>query len=136
MIARWITLDGWRFYCFFATSRYDSNRILRLLDRCGASRSILRRVAIKMRLDKLDSGFTYTNPYRRRTVMVVGRSSSGAEFLNSFVHELRHLADDYGKANRILLDGEGIAYFSGDMAYNFADIVCALTCDHCRRNTA
>lgn len=82
--------------------------------------------------DKMDTGFTYTNPYRHHVIMVVGRSSSGAEFLNSFVHELRHLADDFGRANDISLSGETIAYFSGDMAYALADVVCVLGCDCCR----
>lgn len=83
--------------------------------------------------DRMDTGFTYTNPYRRHVVMVVGRSSSGAEFINSFVHELRHLADDFARGNDFALDGEPIAYFSGDMAYALADVVCALGCDCCRK---
>jgi hypothetical protein len=92
----------------------------------------MRKVERNMLCDKMDTGFTYTNPYRQRIVMVVGRSSSGAEFINSFVHELRHLADDFARANDIAIDGEPIAYFSGDMAYALADIACKLGCEYCR----
>lgn len=133
MIARTIRRAGWRFNCYFAATRYRAGTILRALERCGASEKIMRRVERNMLRDRMDTGFTYTNPYRRQVVMVVGRSSSGAEFINSFVHELRHLADDFARANDIALDGEPIAYFMGDMAYDLADIVCKLGCDDCRK---
>ncbi len=132
MISRRLHSAGWRFDCYFAATRYRTGTILRALERCGASSRIMRRVERNMLRNRMDTGFTYTNPYRRHVVMVVGRSSSGAEFINSFVHELRHLADDFARGNDIALDGEPIAYFSGDMAYALADVVCALGCDCCR----
>ena len=83
----------------------------------------------------MDSGFTYSNPDIRRSVMVIGKTSSGPQFLNSFTHELRHLVDDIAKADGMEMSGEGVAYLSGDTAMAMADIVCRLSCDHCRTHS-
>lgn len=83
----------------------------------------------------MDSGFTYSNPDIRRSVMVIGKTSSGAQFLNSFVHELRHLIDDIAVADGMGMSGEAVAYLSGDTAMLVADIVSQLSCDHCRSHS-
>ena len=102
------------------------------MEELEAPPSILRRVERNMELDQMDTGFTYSNLFLRESVVVIGRSSSGAEFLNSFVHELRHLADDIAYVYGYPLRGEEVAYLTGDIALALSDIVCAMSCDSCR----
>ena len=82
--------------------------------------------------DRMDTGFTYSNPHRMESIVVIGRSSSGAEFQNSYVHELRHLTDDIAYFYGYPLRGEPAAYLAGDIALELSDIVCKMSCDHCR----
>ena len=63
----------------------------------------------------MDSGFTYSNKTRRRSVVVVGLASSQAQFLNSFEHELRHLCDDIAVASAMPMQGEEVAYLTGQI---------------------
>lgn len=80
----------------------------------------------------MDTGFTYSNPEFRESVVVIGSSSSGAEFLNSFVHELRHLTDDIAYTCGYPLRGEPAAYLAGDISMGLSDIVCVMSCEKCR----
>ena len=63
----------------------------------------------------MDSGFTYSNKTMRRSVVVVGLATSQAQFLNSFEHELRHLCDDIAAASGMPMQGEEVAYLTGDV---------------------
>ena len=75
-------------------------------------------------------GFTYANPYRHRAVVLIGPTTNGPQFLNTFVHEVRHLADQIALSHGIPLDAEGPAYVSGDTTQALSDVVCMLGCAH------
>lgn len=72
---------------------------------------------------KMNTGLTYSNIAFRSTVMVIGLFSSRREFFNSYTHEQRHLQDDLANMNGIDLDGEDIAYISGDIAMRTYDYI-------------
>ncbi len=77
---------------------------------------IMERVSGKFgKKADMDSGFTYSNKTRRRSVVVVGLASSQAQFLNSFEHELRHLCDDIAVASAMPMQGEEVAYLTGQI---------------------
>lgn len=136
MIHRTVIMNDWTCEFYFAMGSYRRKEILGQLVSCHAPGSILRRVSRNMRADKLNTGFTFSNCDIRKSVIVIGNSSSGSEFLNSFVHELRHLTDDIARADGMQLSGEPVAYLSGDIATELSDIVCRLSCDSCRKSRA
>lgn len=133
MISRSLNIRGWRCRFYFSVDGYWIYEILSRLEELDAPPSILRRVLRNMVLDRMDTGFTYSSPAFRESVVVVGRSSSGAQFLDSFVHELRHLTDDIAYADHLPLRGEPTAYLSGDIALALSDIVCDMSCDFCKK---
>jgi hypothetical protein len=63
----------------------------------------------------------------------VGPTTSGKQFVNTFVHEVRHVADAIAKSIGYELDAEGPAYLSGDAAMALAEVLCELGCEHCRK---
>lgn len=65
--------------------------------------------------------------------MLIGPSSSGEEFQDTFVHEIRHLADAIAKSLGVPLDSERPAYISGDTARALTEVVCELGCGLIRR---
>lgn len=75
----------------------------------------MERVRENLEKADMDSGFTYSNKTRRRSVVVVGLASSQAQFLNSFEHELRHLCDDIAVASAMPMQGEEVAYLTGQI---------------------
>ena len=132
MIRRKLFICGWECDFFFSVAGgYDIDRILDLLYDDGAPMRVLRNAEQKMRADLPNEGFTWSDYWDRRSVVVIGPTSSGAEFLDSFVHEIGHLSDHIAQELGIRLDSERSKYILGDMAREFADVVCRLGCRHC-----
>ena len=131
MVRRTLRLGRWLVYFLFVTDRYDKEMILSFLDTFGASDYVFKRAEKIMTDGFLNRGFTYANPDMHRALVVTGPTSSGAEFLDSFTHELRHLADEIAKSIGIELDAEEPAYMTGDTVRDLADVVCRLGCPRC-----
>lgn len=124
---------GWTVRMYFAVTGYHTDDILESLDIIDCPKTIMQRVAEKMADRKLDTGFTYSNKRMRRSVMVVGLTSSPAEFLNSFEHELRHLVDDIADECGLPMKGEQVAYLTGDINTELWGEIHDFICCHCRK---
>ena len=131
MIIRNIYIEQyrWNVHCYFAVTDYYTEEILSVLDSLGCSDPVYDRVAVKMELNELNTGFTYSNKISHETLMVIGLASSNEEYINSISHELRHLCDDIASAVGIPSSGEEIAYLTGDIASQVADVIEVLVCD-------
>lgn len=62
-----------------------------------------------------NEGFTYTNPSRRVSVMMIGRVTDMTQFVNTLTHEVDHLADHICEYYGIPLGSEDNAYLHGDL---------------------
>lgn len=119
----------WHVHCYFAVTDYYTEEILDVLESLGCSDAVYNKVAKKMERNELNTGFTYSNKLARETLMVIGLASSNAEYINSITHELRHLCDDIASVVGIHDSGEEVAYLTGDVASQMADIIEVLVCD-------
>ena len=116
----------------FATERYDVDGILSCLYDAGAPRWAMGDAEELMSSGDFNTGFTYANPGNRRAVVVIGPTTSGAEFTNTLTHEIHHLAVAIASELGIDLESETPAYLAGDSARALAEVVCELGCEHCR----
>ena len=132
MISRVLNIGHWMIDFLFAVDGYDEEGVLACLYEIGAPKEIIVRASEIMEDGYANCGFTFSNPYARRAVCVIGPTTSGSEFQNTFVHEIRHVADAIAKSIGYELDGEVPAYISGDAAMSLAEVVCELGCEHCR----
>ena len=132
MISRVLNIGHWVIDFLFAVDGYDSDGVLACLYDIYAPKDVLRRAVEIMEREDPDCGFTFSNPDLKRSVCVVGPTSSGGEFINTFTHEVRHVADAIARSIGYELDGEIPAYISGDAAMALAEVVCELGCEHCR----
>lgn len=132
MLLRRIDILGWTAIFLFSVDGLDRDDVLRQLINCDPPASIVRKVSANLDARRDNEGFTYSNSRLRRSVVYIGPTSSGAEFLSSFCHELAHLVCDLCIADDISLEGEKIAYIQGEIAMRLSGVVCELSCDHCR----
>lgn len=132
MINRTLRIGRWLVYFFFVTDDYDEETILSFLDTFGASDKVMARADEIMTENKLNRGFTFSNADLRRALVVIGPASSGAEFQDSFSHEIRHLANAIAESIGYELDAEEPSYLTGDTVRELAEVVCELGCDRCR----
>lgn len=133
MIQRNLTIGRWWVEFYFCPDGYDIDAIIDRMYDFGAPVERMRQAWDLMEHGGPDKGFTFSNPFERVAMIVIGPTSSGDEFLDSMVHELHHLAVHIASALGIDLKGEGPAYIGGDSARELADVICRLGCNKCRK---
>lgn len=131
MKTKTLYIGRWKVDFLFADKGYDREEALEYLYDCGASDFALRQAENLMALCEWNCGFTFADPEGCRAVVFIGPTSSGAEFVNTFVHEVHHLAVAIASEIGIDLESETPAYIAGDAARDLAGIVCELGCCRC-----
>lgn len=127
-----LAIGKWVVDFLFARLDYDADGVLGCLYDIGASAEVLRKADKIMEEDRLNCGFTFTNPKMKRAVVVIGPSSSGDEFLNTMTHEIHHLAVAIADSLGVDLEGETPAYLIGDTVFALAKTICEFGCPRCR----
>ncbi|MBR5660589.1 MAG: hypothetical protein IKW99_03470 [Bacteroidales bacterium] len=133
MIHRELMIGRWHVYFIFAPDGYDDNTILDLMYDLDAPDYILVKAGKKMRRNRPNEGFTYSNEETREAVVVIGHTTSGKEFVNTLVHEIKHLSVAIADSLGLDMRGEAPAYIAGDSAEELAGIICELGCDKCNK---
>lgn len=131
LIHRDINIGRWRCDFFFADGNFDGGSVMECLEDMYATDDILQRCWETMTSGAFNEGFTYSRSDSMRSCIFIGPTTNGAQFLDTLVHEIRHLADDIASYLGISLRGERVAYLSGDAAYDLADVICRLGCTNC-----
>lgn len=131
MVRRVLKIGHWVVDFLFADRKYDINGVLSCLWDAYAPSDVLYNAEELMLSCKYNCGFTYTNPQKKRAVMLIGPTTSGDEFLNTISHEVRHLADGIAKSLGIELDSESPAYLTGDTVKELAEVICRFGCRNC-----
>lgn len=121
----------WLVDIYYDSTSMDAKEIVRKIALLGCSEEGILTTYKQLSSGILNNGFTYSNRALRRSVMSLGRASSFAQFLNSFVHELHHLVTHISTTVGLDLQGEGICYLSGDLAQRMYPILlhCISNCE-------
>lgn len=81
----------------------------------------------------VNSGLTYSNFKNRSSVIVIGLTSSAAQFQNTFDHEKGHLAMHICGFLNIDPFGEEFQYLVGEIGQNMFLVAKTFLCDRCRK---
>ena len=115
----------WSVEVFIILSRPDIAEIISAVKRAGGSREVIESAHANL-MEDFDSGFTYSSPKYRKSIMVVNRSSSMEQFINTYNHEKNHVEMHICEELRIDPYSEEAAYLSGNMAQQlFLPAVCS-----------
>ena len=133
MIHRVLKIGRWTVDFLFAENRYDIEGVVACLREIHAPDWVIRDAVSLMESEEPNTGFMYNNQDSFRALGVIGPTTSGAEFIDTLVHEVHHLAVAIAYNLGVDLEGETPAYIAGDSAREFADVVCMLGCAHCRK---
>ena len=132
MIHRVLLVGRWVVDFLFAVHGYDEEGVLACLRDYGAPERVLLDAIDLMGSCDCDCGFTYANMKKRLAVVLIGPTSGGDEFIDTFVHEVRHIVDAIAEDAGVTRHRERPAYLAGDMARALAETVCELGCIRCR----
>ena len=116
---------------YFAPDGYDVDALLDRMFDFGAGARAMRNAMDLMESGKMNTGFTFPNPYDHVALVAIGPTSSGEEFIDTVAHEIHHVAVAIANELGVDLEGETPAYISGDSLRELGDVICKLGCDHC-----
>lgn len=123
---------GWSVTVYYAVTGYDVWRIMQELERLGCEGDNLERAYRNLTSGKRNNGITYSNTKERRTLVVIGRTSSAAQFQNSLDHEKGHLGQHISQALGIDPYGEEAEYLAGYVGQRMFEVAKMFICDTCR----
>lgn len=115
----------WSVEVFIILSRPDIAEIMSAVKRAGGSKEVIESAHANL-MEDFDSGFTYSSPKYRKSIMVINRSSSMEQFINTYNHEKNHVEMHICEELDIDPYSEEAAYLSGNMAQQlFLPAVCS-----------
>lgn len=122
----------WRVTAYYAVSCYWTREIMHELNRLHANEEVIESAYRNMASCALDTGLCYSNSAMHESVLVIAKTSTAAEFFNSFEHEFQHLKGHISSALGFDPNGEEVAYMSGELARDIYPMIKHLLCDCCR----
>lgn len=125
--------DGWKITCYYAVTHYEVEEILQTMERAGADDESLERAYDNLSSGNLNTGLCYSG--NGESVLVISCASSPAQFLNSLVHELHHLASHIASALGYDQKGEDACYLAGETAEKMYKVASKFLCEHCRKHS-
>lgn len=132
MQARYIETQRWSVLFYFDFDIRDQERILDALVWAEAPDSITEKVSEAISAGDFNEGFCFSNPSLRVSIVGIGKTDTGPEFLNTVIHEIAHLALHIAEEDGIDPYSEDLAYLMGDISHEISDIICEMSCPHCR----
>jgi len=105
----------WSVEVFIILSQPNIEDIMSAVEHAGGSQKVLKQAYANL-MEDYNSGFTYTSSKYRKSIMVVNRSSSMEEFINTYNHEKNHVEMHMCEELGIDPYSEEAAYLSGNMA--------------------
>lgn len=121
--------DGWKITCYYAVTHYGVEEILQTMERAGADDNSLDRAYENLSSGSLNTGLCYSSD--GESVLVISCATSPAQFLNSLVHELHHLASHIASALGYDQKGEEACYIAGETAERMYKVANKFLCEHC-----
>lgn len=130
MIRQFITLPyDWGAVIYYDSTVRDIPDILQTMDAIGCSTELLQRAEANLKGGALNRGVTYSDPWLRMSVVVIGKASSSRQFFNSYDHEKNHLAEHIATYNGIDEKSEEMAYLRGYIAQKTYGVASKLLCE-------
>ena len=108
----------WSIECYVTTDTLQINKIMCRLRQLECSDQIMVR-AYTILEDQENSGFAYSNPKMRKSLMIINMSTSMDEFINTYNHEKNHIEMHICDALNIDPFSEEASDLSGYIAQSF-----------------
>jgi len=134
MIVQDFTIDkyNWTVRVYYTVSFYPIEEIVEELVSLGCAHDDILDCIDAMEDFKYDTGSLHSNLYQRRSIAIIGPSSSAEEFSDTLTHEIGHLTAHIAIADNIDPFGEEIQYLAGYISKQAFVVAEKFLCSHCR----
>ena len=114
MILDKIYLEDWEVVIVYEATCDDIDQIIKLLKEINCPNIYIKEALNNLEECKLNSGLTYSNLNLKKSVIVINKTSTISQLVNTISHEYYHLICHIAKAFEIE-DEEELAYLNGDL---------------------
>ena len=135
MIVQDIYLDDydWNIRVYYATDEhYISNILIDLLE-IDCDEEAFFKIKSLMESGNNNIGFTYTNPEKRASLVLMGVADSADEFQSTFDHEKGHITMHICSILGIDPFSEECQYLAGEIGKRLFKVGKKFLCEHCRK---
>ena len=122
----------WTIYAYYDVDDSDIDEIIDSLISIGSDYQRVQDAYAILEQSEANYGITYSNHILKTTVLVIGRANSAEQFLNTFVHELRHIENHITKTYNLDNNSEEVCYLIGNIAQRLYRKCYRLFCNKCR----
>ena len=123
MIQDSFSVLNWNVTILYECTCDDIDYIIETLKDINCPNKFIEEALNNLESCKLNIGLTYSNLTQKSSVIVVNKTSSFAQLINTIAHEYYHLICHISKTLQIE-DEEELAYLNGDLnmySYNFIE---------------
>jgi hypothetical protein len=125
----------WSVKVYYAVDAYYSDEILKELETYNPTVKEYGSVMDLMENYEYNTGFTFTDYSSKRSLVVIGLTTSPEEFQSTFDHEKGHLAIHIAQYSHIDPYSEEFQYLSGNIGKKLFPVAKKFLCGHCRKQT-
>ena len=113
MIAQYIQLGkrGWNVLVYYGVTEDDFVEVADSLRQLGCTKQCVRK-SLNV-LKKENTGLTFSNPDYKMSIMCIGYASDISQFVNTAIHEAKHVQSHVCSYYQIDEDSETAAYLIG-----------------------
>lgn len=114
MLRQYIELgnSGWHVYVYYGMSSIDAGELTFRLRELNCPEEYIKK-ALRIMTTGLNTGMTFSNSAYKTSLVCIGRTSSKEQFVNTVVHEAKHVQSHICQYYNIKEDGETAAYLIG-----------------------
>ena len=134
MITQLIYLEkyDWLIKIFYHTTPEDSDIILKELDDIDCEPDAFYKAAEILESGEINTGCTYTDQEMHVSFIIINKTISAKEFLNTMSHEVTHVSQHIAEYYMLNPKSEEVAYLVGNIIQQMYDVAKDFLCDHCR----
>ncbi len=131
MIDRYFSIEkyNWNITVYYDVVCEDAEKILMVLNFFQIDKSLKEEVKKILYRCLPNVGFTYTNLFLHETIIVIGKTTSFDEFLNTLTHENMHAVMHITEANDISPYSEEPCYLLGELIQQESEVIKKFVCN-------
>ena len=103
----------WQVVVLYEVDNSDTSDVISILKLFGADTNVMRVACDNIINNKVNNGFTYSDLYKHKTLIAIGKASSKGELINTIVHEANHLQSHIATEFNLDEKGEEVCYLIG-----------------------
>ena len=118
----------WQVVVLYEVSNIDTDYVISVLKRYKANYNIINIAYNNVIANKPNTGFTYSDLDKHRTLIIISKTTSKSELIDTIVHEANHLQSHIATEFKLNEKGEEVCYLIGGivkaMFRVFSKIIC------------